>query len=278
VTDEGAPQALDRILPRLLDDLRVTFGPDLVGVYQYGSAVHGGFDPMLSDLDLVIVTEPPVESYDFDVLAGIVGRLKAREPDWADRLDLAFIGRMRLANFRAGGPLVSISHEESLHVVHDASDWLVTWFLVRDADRPLVGPSATSLVPPIEIREFLLCVALDVDHFVAAVRADQGSGSVAYRLLTLCRVLRSLESGALCTKQDGADWTAARFPEWAPVIQTAWHVRSSDGAREFSPEERLQVTTLLAHLAEQIRRTGPPSLPAFAPAGSARRGTSVRAR
>lgn len=241
--------------------MQATLGTDLVGVYQYGSVISGGFDPSLSDLDLVVVTEPAIETIEFNVLRGAVDRLKAREPDWADRLDLAFIGQERLASFRAGGPLVSISHDESLHVDPDASDWLQTWFLIRDADRPLLGPSATSLVPPIEIREFLLGVALDVDHFVAAVRDEPRSGSVAYRLLTLCRILRSLESGALCTKQDGADWTAARFPEWAAVIQVAWDVRSSDGAREFSREERAEVGRLLEQLAEHIRRTGPPQVP-----------------
>jgi predicted nucleotidyltransferase len=99
------PPPLDRIIPALIDDLRATFGDELLGVYHYGSAVSGGFDAQLSDLDLVIVTEPDVDTIDFHRIAGVVDRLARREPDWADRLDLAFVGRATLRDVRSGGRL-----------------------------------------------------------------------------------------------------------------------------------------------------------------------------
>ena len=48
-----------------MDDLRSTFGTELVGAYLYGSAVMGGFDPGLSDLDLVVVTEQSTNALGF---------------------------------------------------------------------------------------------------------------------------------------------------------------------------------------------------------------------
>jgi hypothetical protein len=79
----------------------------------------------------------------------------------------------------------------------------------------------------------------------------------------MCRALRSLESGAICSKAEGAAWASDRFPAWAPLITAALEVRAGDGARDFTPDDRAAIPHLLAFLAEQIRRTGPPAVPAW---------------
>jgi streptomycin 3"-adenylyltransferase len=259
----SVPEPLDRILPALVDDLQASLGPDLVGAYLYGSAVSGGFDPDLSDLDLVVVTSPSTDDIDLERFEGVVSRLAAREPGWAERLDLTFVGRGTLASFRGGGPLVEISHDEPLRRLQTADDWLETWFLVREADTALVGPSPKSLIPPIAFAEFIGGAALDVDRLVEKVLDDARDGSVAYRALTLCRVLRSLHSGAICSKDEAAKWVSERFPEWRSVIDVVQQVRRGAGSRGFTPSERAAVAGLMAFLAEQGRRTGPPTVPGW---------------
>ena len=244
-------EPLDRIIPPLLDDLRATLGDELVGVYQLGSAVSGGFEPELSDLDLVIVTRRDVEAIAFERFAGVVDRLVAREPEWAGRLDLAFVGRGTLADLGSGGALLEISHDKPLHR-ENAADWTETWFLARDADRALAGPPAADVFPPITGEEFLRDVVAGFPNFVTAVRDDWPHGSVAYRVLTVCRVLRSLDSGALCTKLEGADWAAARYPEWAGVIRAAREVRTSGEKARFADSDRAQVQPFLDFLAREI--------------------------
>lgn len=245
------PEPLDRIIPALLDDLRVTLGDELVGVYQLGSAVSGGFDPGRSDLDLVIVTERDVEAIAFERFAGVVERLVAREADWAGRLDLAFVGRGALADLGSGGSLLEISHDKPLHL-ENAAEWTETWFLARDADRPLVGPPAADVFPAITIDEFLRDVVAGFPNFVTAVRDDWPHGSVAYRVITVCRVLRSLESGELCTKQEGADWAAARYPAWASLIRAANEVAAGGDGRPFTRAERARVQPFLDFMAREI--------------------------
>jgi len=244
-------QPLDRIIPALLDDLRASFGDELVGVYHLGSAVSGGFDPELSDLDLIVVTERDVEAIGFEVFAGVIERLARREPGWAGRLDLVFVGRRTVADPSAGGPLLEVSHEKPLHR-ENAAEWLEAWFLARDAARPLVGPRAADIFPPITVDQFLHEVVRGFPGFVTAVRDDWPHGSVAYRVLTVCRVLRSLHSGALCTKQEGADWAAARFPESAWLIRAAAEVRAGGQGRSFSDAERAAVQPFLDAMAAEI--------------------------
>jgi hypothetical protein len=248
------PEPLDRILPRFVDDARSTFRSELVGVYLYGSAVMGGFDATLSDLDLVVVTERSTEDMGFDVFARLTERLQAREPEWADRLDIVFVGRRTLAKFRSGGAFLEIGHPRPLRRIPDASQYVETWFLMRAADRPIAGPSATTLMPLISTREFLSEVVAGIDGFIAAVHDDTPTGTVAYRVLTLCRVLRSLESGEVCTKQEGADWAAERYPAWAALIRAARAVRASNGADELAPEMRARIPAFLDFMGHEIHR------------------------
>ena len=238
----------------LADDLQATLGQDLVGAYTFGSAVSGGFDPALSDLDLVIVTEGEVDQIDFGKFAGIVGRLAAREPDWAGRLDLTFVGRRTLAAFRSGGPFVEVSHETPLRLYREANDWLETWFLAGDADRPIVGPPASELFPPISFDEFLATVVDGLDEFVGAIQDDTRHEIVAYRVLTPCRILRSLETGRLSSKRDAAEWAAACYPTWSELLRAAWQVRVGRDARPFTPSERSEISRLLTFLVAEAKR------------------------
>jgi hypothetical protein len=73
--DDPVPEA---ILERLVTDVRAVLGADLVGIYLYGSYVSGGFDPRVSDLDLVVVTAPPVEAIDLDGVGRMHGEFMSR--------------------------------------------------------------------------------------------------------------------------------------------------------------------------------------------------------
>lgn len=226
-----------------------------MGAYLYGSAVRGDFDPELSDLDLIVVTARPVDEIDFDRFVGPVRRLRVREPGWADRLDLTFVGRRTLETFRdGGGPFVAISHEEALALHRRAEDWLATWFLALDADTSIIGPPATAVFPAISFDEFLHVLETDVERFVRAVGPRWSDGRLAYCLLTVCRIRRSQETRDICSKREAAEWAAARYPQWAPLIRAAVEVRSSGERRRFSADERARIASALELLASEVVR------------------------
>ena len=252
------PPPLDRILPPFLADLAATLGSELVGAYLYGSAASGGFDPAFSDLDVIVVTETTVDLLPFAPFAAIVERFQAREPDWAGRLDIVFVGRSTLAAFRAGGgPFVEISHEEPLELKRRADEWLETWYLARTADWALVGPPPAGLIPPISTTEFLRDVVVGVPWFIAPERNKGTDGWLAYRTLTLCRLLLSLESGAICSKDEGTAWAVKRYPERAELIRAALHVRAHGGRDLLTAAQRAAIPALLEFLASEVARISP---------------------
>ena len=224
-------------------------------MYLYGSAITGGFDPALSDLDLLVVIERDAGLLDLPRIEALHDHIAAGHPDWADRLDIAYVGRTTLASFRYGGTIASISHEDALQLYDDADGWLQTWYLVRYADRALLGPPVEAVVPPIERPEFVNAVARDAERIVRRVQTDQRPGLVAYTLLTLCRVLRALDDGAITSKEDAASWVADRMPEARWILDEALAVRASGGRQRFSTAGRVAVLALIGQLGADIRRS-----------------------
>jgi len=251
----GLPEPLPGILERFLADLRARLGAELVGAYAYGSAIVGDFDPDRSDLDVCVVTRSPVDRIPRATFDGLIERLAEREPAWADRLDVVFIGAPTLARFREGGPLVSISHDEPLQRYDDADTWLQTWYLVRTADWPLAGPSVSTLVPDIRTRAFVAAVAADAARIQRRATADASDDLLAYVVLTHARVLAALDGAGLVSKPEAGRRMRATHPGLAAVIDAALIGR--EGSRPLNAAERGALLSGSALLAAEIDARSP---------------------
>src|SRR5438132_11748065 len=116
------------ILEPLVTDIRGRLGEDLVGLYLYGSAVTGGFDPGVSDVDLMAVTAREVENRDMAGLEAMHRDLLRHHPDWNDRIDVTYIGRSTRAVLRANaGRLAVSSPGEPFHARGDGADGRWRW-------------------------------------------------------------------------------------------------------------------------------------------------------
>src|SRR5450756_1549996 len=101
----------------LVSEIQGVLGDDLVGLYLYGSSVTGGFDPGVSDIDLVAVTSPEVGALDLAGFEQMQHAFVSRYPEWGDRLEIVYVGRATLQSFRTSpGSLAVISPGEPFHV------------------------------------------------------------------------------------------------------------------------------------------------------------------
>jgi hypothetical protein len=237
------------VLSPLATDLRVVLGDDLVGLYLYGSAVAGGFDPGVSDLDLVAITRRPVADLDLPGLDGVHRKVVDRDRGWSDRLEIVYVSLDALAG-GAGSrdPLAVISPGEPFHVTGPASDWLQNWYLARETGIALFGPSAADVMPPVSRPDFLAAVGRYLEYL-------RRNGDLAYAVLSACRAVRTLQTGAHCSKQEGAAWVRERMPEWAWLIAAALACRLSRGAVGFhDTPTREAAARLVALLADKAQR------------------------
>ncbi len=228
---EGHDRPPARLVEALATRIRGVLGDDLVGLYLYGSSVSGGFDPGVSDLDLVAVTSTEVEALDLPALERMHRRFVGRYPEWRDRVEIVYIGRVTLESFRtSAGSLAVISPGEPFHVrTERAVEWLQNWYLVRETGLTLYGAKATAIIPPIAWSEFVAANVRYADEVRNRGRVGASGGTVAYAVLTMCRALRTVRTQRHASKQEAAAWARARMPEWAWLIDAALDCRLSRG-------------------------------------------------
>ncbi len=72
----------------------------LIAAYALGSLAHGGFRPLVSDIDIGFVLEDPLLPSDANVIEGVVSAIEASRKPFSDRLSI-FWGRWRASPARA---------------------------------------------------------------------------------------------------------------------------------------------------------------------------------
>ena len=247
--------SVDTLLEGLVESVNDVLGRDLVGVYLYGSYTSGGFDPGVSDLDLVAVTSREPEDLDLEGLGRVHDAFVSLNPDWNDRLEIVYISRAALASFRTSGArLAVISPGEPFHLRDDrVVEWLQNWYLIRETGVVLFGPPAASLVPPISMAEFVASAARYADQISRQSLDDATPGARAYAVVTISRALRTVETQAHASKHDGAAWTKEQMPQWAWLIDEALRCRLSRGTLGFDDERsRAGAEEFIADVAARI--------------------------
>ncbi|HEU5102823.1 MAG TPA: aminoglycoside adenylyltransferase domain-containing protein [Roseiflexaceae bacterium] len=216
---------LDTLLPRV----QLIVGDQFVGMYLDGSLANGDFD-QASDIDFVVVTTDEITSDLFLALQAMHDQIATSESRFAVDLEGSYIPRAALRRYdpaHAVHPNIERGAGERLKLVHHDTAWLVHLHILRERGITLAGPPARSLIDPIapaDLRQAMLSVLagwaariLDQPARIATHR-----GSQSYIVLSLCRVLYTLDSGAVVSKQAAANWAKESLDaRWVPLIERA---------------------------------------------------------
>ncbi len=236
---EGSQSTVDEVLGELVAGIHEVLGGDLVGVYLYGSYLSGGFDPGVSDLDLVSVISSEVEELDLAALDRVHHGLVGRHPDWSDRLEVVYVNLATLQSFRGSrGPLAVISPGEPFHLRDEPPvEWVQNWYLVRETGLTLYGPAPATIIPPIVWTEFAAAAAHYAEDVSRRSLAHASPGALAYAVLTMCRAARTVRAQVHGSKQEAAVWAKQTMPEWGSLINEALTCRLSRGTLGFGDEQ-----------------------------------------
>jgi hypothetical protein len=234
--------SVDRPAAEVAEDLaqaiQTCLGDRLVALYLYGSAVTGGFDPGVSDVDLVAATADQLDITDLECLEMVHRAFVQERPRWYDRIEVVYVPASALAEFRtSAAQLGVVSPGEPLHLRHEPPRaWTQNWYLLRETSRALRGPPAKDLLPPIAWEEFVQAArqyAREIHD-----RADERAlaGGLAYDVLTMCRLAQNVRAEVIGSKHEAAMWARDSMPDWAWLIDEALAARASRGATGFESD------------------------------------------
>lgn len=214
----------------VLASARAILGERFVGMYLYGSLALGDFDPRGSDIDVVVVTDAALSDGLFAALRDMHARFDASGSPWARKIEAAYIPRDAL---RPDAPTAArypqIEKGGTLVLDHLESGWVVQCYTLRKHGVVVAGPDPRALIDPIDPRDLQRAAAVHAVIWAEQARHDSNwlawvrrreNGS--FVVLTLCRMLYTLDTGTVASKPVAARWAQGAVDKrWAALIERA---------------------------------------------------------
>ena len=209
---------------------------NLVGVYLRGSLAMGDFIPETSDLDVLAVTERPVNDTEFAALLAMHAQITALPNPYANRLEMAYIDQSAFRRFQPGLRHPTLGQGEKLAWSEHHENWILERWVVRQYGIALLGPEAHTLVDPVLPEEIRNAVRLRLADWVDWANSPDDPdwklprSHKAYAVETMCRALYTLATGELASKAESVAWALRALPEpWQSIVERsqAWRTDST---------------------------------------------------
>lgn len=200
-------------------------GERLLGLYLTGSAVAEDFDPDVSDVDLLAVTDSLVLDR-FEALDTMHEEIALAHPHWRGRIEIAYVSASTLRMYRTErSPILITSPGEPFHARETGREWTLGWSVVGASGLALLGPPPATFIAPISREEYREAVCEQAEDWRGWVTEIESPGYASYAVLTLCRALYGWTHGEQASKLRAAAWTAQQMPEWHDLIEEALRTR-----------------------------------------------------
>jgi predicted nucleotidyltransferase len=239
----NAPESIQHLLVEFVQTFRQILGEKLVGVYLHGSLAMGCFNPLSSDVDLLVVVSHPLQDETKHEIGRALLNLSAMNP--GNGIEMSVLTLQCLQNFQHPAPYeLHFSDgnkadyaEGRVHFTHEMFDPDLAAHMVITRARGicLYGKRIDRLFPAIPAEYYLDSIISDTNWSYANIMRgpESGEGWVpAYGVLNFCRVLAFTEQGLITSKLEGGRWAVDHLPQvYAPVIQAALQEYTTSGQK-----------------------------------------------
>ena len=243
MNEKPTPYAdVNAMLAKLVTEIKAILGEHIVGIYLDGSLANGDFDAA-SDIDFMVVTDEKISDAQFATLHAVHARLNAGESPWATQLEGSYLSRHAVRRHDAADalhPNIERGLGEQLKWAQHDAGWMVHRSILRERGIVIEGPAPHTLIDPVSPDDLRIAMREVLNGWGAQLLAEPHWLNGVYQtyvVLTLCRILYTLDTGAVASKHVAVDWAKhALGPTWQPLIERAWLVRENSGASA-SPED-----------------------------------------
>jgi hypothetical protein len=222
---------VNELLDTLLSGARSILGEQFIGMYLYGSLALGDFHPATSDIDFLVVTADDLADTEIEGLQTLHERLWAGGSHWARQLEGSYIPERALRRYDPADATHLHVYDGRIFMQHHAPDWVITRYILREHGVVLAGPTPGTLIDPVTARDLRQAVAALVELWWAPLAVSPGRLQEPhyqrYIVLTMCRVLYTLEHGTVASKPAAARWAREALGQrWRGLIDRALGVGS----------------------------------------------------
>ena len=253
---------VNAVLHSLLSNVQTILGDRCAGLYLYGSLASGDFDPQSSDIDFVVVTTDELPDEMISALEEMHARLIASGLKWATKLEGSYITQKALRRYNPNdGPFPCVN-EGNFYLARHESHWIIQRHILRKQGVVMAGPNPGILIDPIEqddirqaILEFLREWWMPMLDNPARLQSVEYQ---AYAILTMCRVLYTLENGTIASKSTSASWAqVALGKQWSALI--SWALTRPTDTQSDKMNKTLDFIRTILERSQQFEKSTPTS-------------------
>lgn len=256
--NDACPLEVRHQIASLIEGMRTTLDENLVGVYLHGSLAMGCFNPLRSDLDLLVISERRTRVEQKRELAELLLRVSlAPSP-----IEFSLLAYSQLHPWRHPAPFdlhFSETWRDRTRAALTSGEWR-TWNDSENCDEDLAGhitvvrqrgiclhgAPIAAVFPVVPAADYLASVLADV------LSSDCGLNSVleapVYVILNACRTYAYLSTGRVLSKDEGGVWALQVLPSQFHVT-----VRSALSAYRTDQDDIRLVHEEVVHLAAYLR-------------------------
>jgi len=218
---------LNAVLAQLLERTRPILAENFCGAYLQGSFALGEAD-VHSDVDFLVVTHEEIDEKQLAALQRMHNRIYGLDVAWAQHLEGSYISEALLRRVDPARTRLPFLDNGACELVWDehCNTAVVRW-LLREHGVVLDGPDPRQLVDPVSAEQ-LRSEALELlPEYAAWARSCGEAGTMSrwqqpYLVLTLCRILHSIDNGTVVSKRTAGEWARdALAVEWGELIRRA---------------------------------------------------------
>lgn len=262
---------VNAVLHDFLAHIRTILEERFRGVYLSGSLALGDFSPHSSDIDFVVVTNVDLPDDRFLALQAMHARFNASDSPWATEVEAAYIPLDDLRRYdpaHARHPHMERGAGETLKMDHLGSDWIVQRFILREHGVVIAGPDPRTLIDPISPEDLRQSVVTLMHTWWGPMCHDTSRlelhdiGYQPYAVLTMCRILYTLDSGVVASKPHAARWAEEVLDaRWAGLIERAlaWRKDRPNAAPGDDVNGTLALIQYTLQRCQQLRLSPSPS-------------------
>jgi len=199
-------------------------------MYLSGSLALGDFDPQGSDIDFVVVTAGELPEDRIAALSDLHALFDAGGSPWVGRIEAVYIPREALRDYHtAQGRYPQVEKGTTLFVERLESGWIFQCYTLRERGVVVTGPDPRTLINPVDPDDMRRAAAPIAEMWLNQSRKDPSwldwarrRENQAFVVLTLCRLLYTLDTGSVTSKPAAGRWARKHLgSRWADLIAGA---------------------------------------------------------
>lgn len=232
-----ASQGVKAIIQKLVESLRNVIDDNLTGVYLHGSLAMGNFNPVSSDIDILVVVKESLSLETKNVLWTHLQLLSQDAP--AKGFELSVVTLNALKNFKYPTPYeFHYSPGMSSSQIEDSGEHdpdLAAHFVITKARGIcLYGEPIEDNFPEVSRTYYLKSIANDAKWSYNNIQKGPKDGICTvpvYAVLNFCRISAFIQSDLITSKKEAGEWGLENLPrKYKSIIQEALREYSQSGA------------------------------------------------